>query len=110
MARNWLAAGESVRVWNRIRADFLDVLRGGALDLPYAHVKSDLMLRRKFPPSFPVSGALKDARLIVDAGDRAGVDMSVVDAIAGLLDAVAKGDQQDEDLAAMDQAVRRATS
>src|SRR5690349_492602 len=71
------------------RADFLDAIRGGALDLPYAHVKGDLMRRREFPPSFPVSGALKDARLIVDAGDRAGVDLSVVDAIAGLLDAVA---------------------
>jgi 3-hydroxyisobutyrate dehydrogenase len=91
-------------------AEFLDVIRGGGLDLPYAHLKGDLMLRREFPPSFPVSGALKDARLIVDAGDRAGVDLCVVDAIAGLLDGVAKGGQQDEDLAAMYRTVRRTTA
>jgi 3-hydroxyisobutyrate dehydrogenase len=91
-------------------ADFLDVIRGGALDLPYAHAKGDLMLRREFPSSFPVSGALKDARLIVEAGERAGADLSVVDAVAGLLDAVAKGGHQDEDLAAMYRMVRRAES
>jgi 3-hydroxyisobutyrate dehydrogenase len=91
-------------------SDFLDLIQGGALDIPYAHVKGDLMLRREFPPSFPVSGALKDAWLIVDAGRAADIDVAVVEAIAGLLDAVAKSGRQDEDLAAMYRAVRRSMS
>jgi 3-hydroxyisobutyrate dehydrogenase len=90
-------------------AEFLDLIRGGALDIPYAHVKGDLMLQREFPPSFPVSGALKDAQLIIDAGRQADVDLAVVEAIAGHLDAVAKSGRQNEDFAAMYRAIRRTT-
>jgi 3-hydroxyisobutyrate dehydrogenase len=90
-------------------ADFLDVISGGSLDVAYAHIKGPLMMRREFPTSFPVGGALKDANLIVAAGEAAGVDLAVVEAVRAHLDEVAREGHRDEDMAAMYLAVRRAT-
>jgi 3-hydroxyisobutyrate dehydrogenase len=87
--------------------DFLDLIRGGPLDFQYAHVKGALMLRREFPPSFPVKGALKDAGLVVAAGEAAGLDLAVVDAVRQQLAEVATKGHQDEDFAALYRAVRR---
>ncbi|GII23012.1 NAD(P)-dependent oxidoreductase [Planosporangium mesophilum] len=88
--------------------DFLKVIEGGPLDLTYAHVKGALMMRREFPPSFPVSGAVKDANLILAAGESAGVDLAAVEAARRHLDEVARGSHRDEDMAAMYLAARRA--
>lgn len=87
--------------------DFLDVISGGPLDLRYAHVKGALMTRGEFPASFPVSGALKDANLILAAGRTAGVDLAAVDAARRLLDEVAGRSQRDADMSAMYLAARR---
>jgi 3-hydroxyisobutyrate dehydrogenase len=89
-------------------ADFLEVISGGPLDLKYAHVKGALMMRREFPPSFPVSGALKDANLILEAGESAGVDLAAVDAARRHLDEVAGRSHRDQDMSAMYLAARRA--
>ncbi|NJC74019.1 NAD(P)-dependent oxidoreductase [Planosporangium thailandense] len=88
--------------------DFLDVISGGPLDLRYAHVKGAQMMRREFPASFPVSGALKDATLILAAGESAGVDLAAVEAARRLLDAVAERSHRDDDMSAMYLAARRA--
>jgi 3-hydroxyisobutyrate dehydrogenase len=90
-------------------ADFLDVISGGPLDLAYAHSKGPLMMRREFPTSFPVSGALKDANLVLAAGEVAGVDLAAVEAVRAYLDEVAREGHRDDDMAAMYLAVRRAT-
>jgi 3-hydroxyisobutyrate dehydrogenase len=87
-------------------AAFLELIRGGPLDLGYAHVKGELMLRGEYPPSFPVSGALKDARLIVAAGEALGLDMAAVDAARSYLETAATTGHRDHDLAAMYDAVR----
>jgi 3-hydroxyisobutyrate dehydrogenase len=89
-------------------ADFLEVISGGPLDLKYAHVKGALMMRREFPPSFPVNGALKDANLILAAGESAGVDLAAVEAARRHLDEVARRSHRDEDMSAMYLAARRA--
>jgi 3-hydroxyisobutyrate dehydrogenase len=89
--------------------DFLTVIDGGPLDLKYAHVKGALMMRREFPPSFPVSGALKDANLILAAGGSAGVDLAAVEAARRHLAEVAEHSHRDEDMSAMYLAARRAT-
>ncbi|MCW2641461.1 MAG: mmsB [Dactylosporangium sp.] len=89
-------------------ADFLEVISGGPLDLKYAHVKGALMMRREFPPSFPVNGALKDANLILAAGESAGVDLAAVEAARRHLDEVARQSHRDEDMSAMYLAARRA--
>jgi 3-hydroxyisobutyrate dehydrogenase len=86
----------------------LEVISGGPLDLKYAHAKGALMMRREFPPSFPVSGALKDANLILGAGESAGVDLAAVEAARRHLDEVARRSHRDEDMSAMYLAARRA--
>nr|WP_168222802.1 NAD(P)-dependent oxidoreductase [Streptomyces xiamenensis] len=61
---------------------FLDAIAGGSLDMGYLRAKSTAVRTRSLtPPSFAVDTAEKDARLIVAAGQEAGV----------LLDATAAG-------------------
>ena len=52
---------------------FLDAIAGGAMDTPYAHVKGAAMISGEFPVSFGLTGATKDARLIREALQAAGV-------------------------------------
>ncbi|BCK71478.1 dehydrogenase [Streptomyces libani subsp. rufus] len=62
--------------------DFLAAVAGGALDLPYLRLKSELILADNYPASFTVSAARKDARLITEAAGEAGVRMDLVAADA----------------------------
>jgi 3-hydroxyisobutyrate dehydrogenase len=80
---------------------FLDTIEGGPLDVQYAHVKGEAMLKREFPASFPVDGAAKDARLIVEAAADAGVQMRVADAVAVQMEAAADAGHGREDMAAV---------
>jgi 3-hydroxyisobutyrate dehydrogenase len=57
--------------------DFLDVIEGGPLDMGYLRVKAAAILDGDLTPSFSTTTAEKDARLIVAAGERAGVRMDV---------------------------------
>ena len=86
---------------------FLDVIAGGPLDLGYARVKGELMMRDEYPPSFPVSGALKDATLILAAAEQAGLDLAEVEEIRRQLAEVAERGHRDDDMAAMYVAMRR---
>jgi 3-hydroxyisobutyrate dehydrogenase len=90
-------------------ADFLELIRGGPLDMPYAHVKGELMRRREFPASFPVSGALKDTTLILAAGEDAGLDLAAVVAVRDQLDELARNGYRGDDIAALYLAVRRSS-
>jgi 3-hydroxyisobutyrate dehydrogenase len=85
---------------------FLELIRGGPLDMAYAHLKGELMLQRRYPPSFPVSGAAKDARLIVEAAELAGIEPAGAAVARRLLEAVAEHGHRDDDLAAIYEAVR----
>jgi 3-hydroxyisobutyrate dehydrogenase len=50
---------------------FLDVIAGGAMDMPYAHSKGEAILNENFALSFPLSLAHKDLGLILEAaGER----------------------------------------
>ncbi|MCU1676077.1 MAG: mmsB [Frankiales bacterium] len=89
---------------------FLDAIKGGSLDIAYAHLKGALMLRGDYPPSFPLALAEKDAGLIIDAAAEAGVPLSVAPAVrADLQQAINRG-HGDDDMSAMHVAHRRATS
>jgi 3-hydroxyisobutyrate dehydrogenase len=59
---------------------FLDVVKGGALDAPYVQLKGAAMLSGDLDAQFPLWGAAKDARLIQEAGARAGVDLAIIEA------------------------------
>jgi 3-hydroxyisobutyrate dehydrogenase len=59
---------------------FLDVVKGGAMDAPYVQLKGSAMLAGDFAPAFGLDGAAKDADLIVAAAREAGVDLAVIEA------------------------------
>ncbi|MFF4083675.1 NAD(P)-dependent oxidoreductase [Streptomyces sp. NPDC001777] len=61
---------------------FLDVMKGGPLDTAYLQGKSAAVLSGDLAPSFALSTALKDTRLILDAARAAGVRLDLVEASA----------------------------
>ena len=77
----------------------LEAVGGGPLDLPYLQMKAGMMLERSFEPSFRLALAAKDARLAIDAAEKAGLKLPMLEAIAQRL---TEGADQygDEDLAA----------
>ncbi|WP_138757998.1 NAD(P)-dependent oxidoreductase [Modestobacter altitudinis] len=68
---------------------FLAAIEGGPLDTPYAHVKGGLMIDGRFPVSFGLPGATKDARLISDALRSAGVSDRLDAAVLETMEAAA---------------------
>ncbi|MEV5479443.1 MULTISPECIES: NAD(P)-dependent oxidoreductase [Streptomyces] len=80
--------------------DFLAAIAGGALDLPYLRLKSELILAENYPASFTVSAARKDARLITEAARDAGVHMDLVAAAAERFRRAEQQGHGDEDAAA----------
>jgi len=52
---------------------FLDAIRGGGTDMPYAHAKGAAMMSSNYEPSFSIDGVVKDLELIRAAAARAGV-------------------------------------
>lgn len=85
---------------------FLDTIDGGPLNAPYAQLKGGAMIRREFPPAFPVEGAAKDAGLIVEAGEVAGVQLEVAAAVRRQMSAARAAGHGEEDMAAVWYAVR----
>jgi len=59
---------------------FLDAVKGGAVDAPYVQLKGSAMLSGEYDAQFPLWGAAKDARLIEEAGRGAGVDLAIISA------------------------------
>lgn len=61
---------------------FLAAVDGGAMNAPYVQLKGRSMLAGDFTPAFGLDGALKDAGLIATAAAAAGVDTTLIDAVA----------------------------
>ncbi|MDT3400041.1 NAD(P)-dependent oxidoreductase [Streptomyces sp. B1866] len=79
---------------------FLDAVAGGPLDMPYLGFKAGQLLGGDLTPSFATRTAEKDARLIVAAGEQAGVRLDVAAAGAERFRrAIAQG-HGDQDMAA----------
>jgi 3-hydroxyisobutyrate dehydrogenase len=98
------ATAEAVALAEGLRLDptlFLDTIKGTATDSPYAHAKGAAMLARKFEPSFPVRGAEKDARLILEAAADAGVDMALTAAAHGHFAKALEHGHGDDDMASV---------
>ena len=78
---------------------FLEVISGGGMDMPYAHLKGEAMLNQDFPASFPLAHARKDVALILDAaGD---VDLPLVRATLQQFDRAFELGHGDEDMSAV---------
>jgi 3-hydroxyisobutyrate dehydrogenase len=80
---------------------FFDGIAGTALDVGYAHLKGKAMVAEQFPPMFGLDNALKDARLIVAAGESAGVRMSLTAAVRDDLERASGLGHGAEDLGAV---------
>ncbi|AOR33800.1 3-hydroxyisobutyrate dehydrogenase [Streptomyces fodineus] len=109
VANSWVlaataAAGEVLALSRALGVDpqgFFDLIEGGPLDMGYLRAKSALVLDGKLtPPSFAVATAEKDARLIVQAGERGGVRLDVAEAAAERFARAAAQGHGDEDMAA----------
>ncbi|MGW3729139.1 NAD(P)-dependent oxidoreductase [Streptomyces sp. F001] len=80
---------------------FFDAIDGGPLDMGYLRVKAGLILDDRLSPAqFAVATAVKDARLIVEAGERHGIRLDVAAASAERLARAAAQGHGDEDMAA----------
>ena len=103
------ATGEAMALADGLGLDpkrFLETIEGGLLDVGYAHMKGGMMIKREFPPSFPVWGAAKDAGLIAEAAGVAGVRMRVADGARDAMERTVELGHADEDLAAVWYALR----
>ncbi|WP_445520253.1 NAD(P)-dependent oxidoreductase [Streptomyces sp. NEAU-174] len=79
---------------------FLDAVEGGPLDNGYMRAKSAQLLRGDLEPSFATKTAEKDARLIVQAGERAGVRLDLAAAGAERFRRAIEAGHGDEDMVA----------
>jgi 3-hydroxyisobutyrate dehydrogenase len=78
---------------------FLEAISGGGMDMPYAHLKGEAILKQDFPPSFPLAHARKDVALILDAaGD---VELPLVRATLQQFDRAFELGHGDEDMSAV---------
>jgi 3-hydroxyisobutyrate dehydrogenase len=85
---------------------FLDTVRGGALDVPYLHVKGQAMIAGEFPPAFGLDGAAKDAGLAAAAMRETGTDATLMDAVELQYRTAADSGHAGEDMAAVLRAFR----
>ncbi|MFG2129818.1 NAD(P)-dependent oxidoreductase [Streptomyces sp. NPDC048751] len=109
VANSWViaataAAGEVLALSQALGVDpesFFELISGGPLDMGYLRAKAGLVLDdRLTPPQFAVATAAKDARLIVEAGERNGVRLDVAAASAERLSRAAAQGHADEDMVA----------
>ncbi|MFJ5775404.1 NAD(P)-dependent oxidoreductase [Streptomyces sp. NPDC093094] len=109
VANSWVlaatnAAGEALALAQALGVDpraFLDAVSGGPLDMGYLHAKSALVLDDRLDPAqFAVRTAAKDARLVVEAGERHGLRLDVAAAGADRFARAVEQGHGDEDMAA----------
>jgi len=81
--------------------DVLDALSGGPLDMPYLQLKGKVMIRRDFEPSFKASLAEKDAGLVLEAAEGAGLELPLVEAVRDAFAQAVELGHADEDMAAV---------
>ncbi len=80
---------------------FLEAIKGGATDTPYAHVKGAAMMSGSFEPSFAIDGVLKDLSLIRAAARDAGVPDDVLREVEARYAAAADAGHGGDDMAAV---------
>jgi 3-hydroxyisobutyrate dehydrogenase len=79
---------------------FLEAIDGGPLGLPYAKLKGTAMIDRSFEPSFTLSLAAKDAALVADAAEKAGLELPLPALVRDQMRKAIEAGHGDEDMAA----------
>src|SRR4051794_26002293 len=79
---------------------FLETVSGGPLDMPYLQLKGKAILERKLDASFKPALAAKDARLVLEAAEGAGVEVALARAVRERMERAVELGHGDEDMAA----------
>jgi 3-hydroxyisobutyrate dehydrogenase len=79
--------------------EFLETISGGPIDNAYAQLKGRMMIERSFEPSFKLGLAAKDAGLVLEAIERHGLDLPMLETIRDQL-AEAAQEHGHEDMSA----------
>jgi 3-hydroxyisobutyrate dehydrogenase len=79
---------------------FLEVIEGGPMGPPYAKLKGTAMIDRSFEPSFTLSLAAKDAALVADAAEKAGLELPLPALVRDQMRKAIDAGHGDEDMAA----------
>ncbi len=114
VTNNWIvgllgALAETISFAEALGVDpnrFLEVIEGGPLGVPYAQMKGQMMIEEEFPTSFSANLARKDASLVLDAGEAAGLRLPLAEATATRFDEAIDAGHGEEDMAAIYQATR----
>jgi 3-hydroxyisobutyrate dehydrogenase len=85
---------------------FMDIIDGGPMGPPYAKLKGTTMIERRYEPNFPLRLARKDAGLIVEAAEAAGIDAPLARLASERMGAAIEAGHGDEDLSATVEAAR----
>jgi 3-hydroxyisobutyrate dehydrogenase len=85
---------------------FLEIIDGGALGPPYAKLKGTNMIERSYPPDFTLRLAHKDAGLIVEAAEAAGLDQPLARLVQERMGRAIEAGHGDEDFSATVEASR----
>jgi 3-hydroxyisobutyrate dehydrogenase len=97
-------AAESIALAEGLGLDpreFLAAMEGSQIDTPYLHLKGNAILDRELDPSFKLELAGKDAALVLEAADRAGVEARVGKAVRAAFERGVELGHGEEDMAAV---------
>jgi 3-hydroxyisobutyrate dehydrogenase len=114
VANSWVttivaATAQSIALAQGLDLDpqaFLDMMKGGAVDAPYLHIKGEAIIAGQFATSFAVEGAVKDTGLIAAAMRETGTDATLIDAVGAQYRKAAESGHGEEDMAAIFYAFR----
>ena len=114
VANSWVgtivaATAQSIALAQGLGLDprvFLDMMKGGAVDAPYLHIKGEAIIAGQFATSFAVDGAVKDTGLIAAAMRESGTDAALMEAVAGQYRKAADAGHGEKDMAAIFYAFR----
>jgi 3-hydroxyisobutyrate dehydrogenase len=109
VTNNWIvgllgALAETISLAKAIGVDpsqFLEVIEGGPLDVPYAHMKGQMMIEEEFPTSFSANLARKDIGLVLEAAEASGLRLPLTEAAAAHFDEAINAGYGEEDMAAI---------
>jgi len=114
VANSWVgtivaATAQSIAMAQGLGLDprmFLDMMKGGAVDAPYLHIKGEAIIAGQFATSFAVDGAVKDTGLIAAAMRESGTDAALMDAVQSQYRKASDAGHGEEDMAAIFYAFR----
>jgi len=114
VTNNWIVGligtlAETISLAEAVGVDpsqFLEVIEGGPLGVPYAQMKGQMMIEEEFPTSFSANLARKDATLVLQAAETSGLRLPLTEAAAAHFDEAINAGHGEEDMAAIYQAAK----